>query len=139
ELSWALDPSTMVRDMGVTPDAWQETLLRSVNDRVMILAYRQAGKSLAAATLALHSALFRPESLNLIISRSQRQADELFHKVVGCWRRLGRPRPVAKLTASEVAFEGGSRIISLPPSPDTVVGFSDPAMIILDEAARILD
>jgi hypothetical protein len=59
------------------------------------------------------------------------------------WRRLAYPwRPDSRFTnagVSSIEFANGSRIISLPGSPDTIVGFSAISLLILDEAARIKD
>src|SRR5262249_54960710 len=42
-------------------------------------------------------------------------------------------------SAVTLALATGSRIVSLPDSVDTIVGFSDPKLIIIDEAARVSD
>jgi hypothetical protein len=46
---------------------------------------------------------------------------------------------LAKDTEHELELRNGSRIISLPASADTIVGFSSVYRLILDEAARIPD
>jgi hypothetical protein len=45
DLRLALDRSTFARALGLEPDAWQERLLRSTSDRVLLNCCRQSGKS----------------------------------------------------------------------------------------------
>ena len=60
DLRLALDRVSFVRSVGVEPDAWQEDLLRSSADRVLLNCSRQSGKSTMSAVIALHRALYRP-------------------------------------------------------------------------------
>src|SRR4051812_8850714 len=139
DLARMLDPSLLMEDLGFDPDPWQRDYLRATDPRLLVLAFRQAGKSQATAALALHSALFHPGSLTVIVSRSQRQSNELFRKVTSAWKALGRPRGAAEENATTLTLGNDSRIVSLPPNPDTIVGFSDPRLVVLDEGARIAD
>src|SRR5207249_1350084 len=41
--------------------------------------------------------------------------------------------------AVTLALATGSRVVSLPDSPDTIVGYSGPRLIIVDDAARVSD
>src|SRR4051812_12606072 len=73
---WA-DPGLLMRAAGMSPDPWQTALLRSSSSRLLVLCCRQAGKSEAAAALALHTALLQPGALVLLLSPSERQSGEL--------------------------------------------------------------
>ena len=132
-----LDPSLMLADLGFDPEPFQRKLLRSKAERILLLTHRQAGKSTAA--LGIGTALREPGSLILIVSRSQNQADELFRKLSHFYKVLGEPVPTVEDSAHTLALESGSRIVSLPHSPTTIVGYSDPKLIIIDEAARVAD
>jgi hypothetical protein len=123
----------------MTADAWQEQVLRSAASRMLLLASRQAGKSSVAAALALNTALTRPHSPVLLLSPSTRQASELYRKVMDLFNALGRPIPVVAESALRVEFGNGSRILALPGKEGTVRGFSDVALLIVDEASRVLD
>ena len=57
---------------------------------VLLQGPRQAGKSTVVSALALHTALFQPGSLTLILSPGQRQSSETFKKVIE-----GRVRKIA--------------------------------------------
>ncbi len=140
DLSLALDRVAFARGVGLDPDPWQEDLLSSDADRTMLNCCRQSGKSTMAAVLALHRALYVPESLVLLMAPALRQSSELYMKVAGLYRVLGRPVPAASETTLWLALENGSRIVSLPGSTDASVrGFSNVDLLIVDEAARVSD
>src|SRR5258707_496332 len=77
-LASELDPSLLMDYVGFTPDEWQRRLLRSTSDKILLNCHRQAGKSTATAPLAVGVVLSEPGSLVLVVSASQRQANELF-------------------------------------------------------------
>jgi hypothetical protein len=139
-----LDPSLILDEIGfddplAEPEGWQRRLLRSDSERMLLLTHRQAGKSSATAGLAIGTALHTPGSLILIVSPSGRQSGELFRKIVRAYERLGSPVPAVEDNAVTLALANGSRIVSLPDSPDTIVGYSGPRLVIIDEAARTSD
>ena len=80
ELARALDPVLLARAAGKEPDPWQATVLRSASPRLLLNCCRQSGKSTTTATLAVHTALYEPEALVLLLAPSQRQSVELFRK-----------------------------------------------------------
>jgi hypothetical protein len=139
DLAIRLDPSLLLDDLGFTPDPWQRDVLRSVADRLLLLCCRQAGKSTTSATLALYTALYEPGALVLLVSPSLRQSGELYRKVVNFYNDLGRPVPATQDSAISLTLASGSRIVSLPGSPNTIRGFSGPSLIVADEAALIDD
>ena len=81
DLRLALDRSAFARALGVHPDPWQEDLLGSSSDRVLLNCSRQSGKSTMAAIIALHRALYHPGSLILCLAPALRQSQELFGKL----------------------------------------------------------
>src|SRR6516165_2357080 len=139
QLAMALDPALMMERLGLEPDPWQRSVLRSTADRLLLLCCRQSGKSTTTAILALHTALFQAGSLILLLSPSLRQSGELFRKVAGFYAELGRPVPPARETALSLALANGSRVISLPASPDTIRGYSAVDLLVIDEAAMVPD
>jgi phage FluMu gp28-like protein len=100
------------------------------------LAARQIGKSFALAAEAVVEAS-KTRCTNLLLSSSERQSRELMRKVLSLLRILRlRHDPVlggAEEKVEEITFPNGSRIVSLPASPDTVRGFS--GNVFLDEFA----
>jgi hypothetical protein len=139
QLVMALDPAAMMEAVGLDPDPWQQRVLRSTAGRVLLLCSRQAGKSTTTAILALHTALFDPGALVLLLSPSQRQSGELFRKVTGFYADLGQIVPPEQETALSLTLQNGSRIVSLPASPETVRGYSGVRLLIIDEAAMVQD
>jgi hypothetical protein len=133
------DPTTLMTRAGMQPDPWQARLLASDASRFLLLASRQSGKSSVAAALSLHTALVRPRSPVLLLSPSTRQSGELFRKVMDLFNALGRPLAVVAESALRVEFANGSRVLSLPGTEGTVRGFSDVALLVIDEAARVSD
>jgi terminase large subunit-like protein len=139
DLALALDRVAFARELGVQPDPWQRGLLRSSSDRVLLNCCRQSGKSTMTAIIALHRALYHPGSLVLCLAPALRQSQELFGKVLGFYRDLGRPViPQAERKLS-LELENDSRIITLPGSEKTIRGFSGVSLLVVDEAARVAD
>ena len=139
DLKLALDRIAFAKRLGIEPDPWQEDLLRSTSERVLLNCCRQSGKSTMTAIVALHQALYHPGSLILCLAPALRQSQELFGKVLGFYRDLGRPVKSAAERKLSLELENGSRIVTLPGSEKTIRGFSGAALLILDEAARVAD
>src|SRR5215212_1353041 len=139
DLALALDRSEFAQALGVEPDPWQEDLLRSSSDRVLLNCSRQSGKSTVSAIIALHRALYHPGSLVLALAPALRQSQELFGKVAGFYRDLGRPVAPQGERKLSLELENSSRIITLPGSEKTIRGFSDAALLLVDEASRVDD
>jgi hypothetical protein len=140
DLSLALDAVRFAEQAGLVPDAWQAAVLRSTALRILQNVSRQAGKSTITSLLALHTAIYTPETLVLMVSPSLRQSGEIFRKALTAYRHLGRPVPSASETALTLTLENGSRIVSLPGSDDgTIRGYSGVGLLILDEASRVSD
>ena len=139
DLRLALDRVAFAEKLGMSLDSWQERLLRSDAERVLLNCARQSGKSTMTAIIALHRALYHPGSLVLCLAPALRQSQELFAKVLGFYRDLDRPViPQAERKLS-LELENNSRIVTLPGSEKTVRGFSGAALLIVDEAARVDD
>jgi hypothetical protein len=139
DLKLALDRVAFARALGLEPDTWQEDLLRSTSDRVLLNCCRQSGKSTMAGLIALHQALYHPGSLILCLAPALRQSQELFGKVLGFYRDLGRPIPAQAERKLSLELENNSRIVTLPGSDKTIRGFSGVSLLIVDEASRVAD
>jgi len=139
DLRLALDGVAFAEKLGIVPDGWQEDFLRSSADRVLLNCSRQSGKSTMAAVIALHRALYHPGSLILCLAPALRQSQELFAKIAGFYRDLGRPVSPRGERKLSLALENGSRIITLPGTEKTIRGFSGVSLLIVDEAARVED
>jgi hypothetical protein len=135
------DAVLMARRGGLKPDDWQSDLLRSDARQMILLCSRQAGKSTVSSILALHEAVYKPNSLILLLSPSLRQSQELFRKLKDSYGEL--ESPLMPRTASESAltleFDNGSRIVALPGKEATIRGFSGVSLLVVDEASRVPD
>jgi hypothetical protein len=139
DIRLALDRVAFSGALGIHPDGWQEDLLRSHSERILLNCSRQSGKSTMSAVIALHRALYHPGSLILCLAPALRQSQELFAKIAGFYRDLGRPvSPIGERKLS-LELENGSRIITLPGTEKTIRGFSGVSLLIVDEAARVED
>jgi hypothetical protein len=68
DLKLALDRVSFARRLGIEPDPWQEVLLRSASERVLLNCCRQSGKSTMTGIIALHQALYHLGSLILCLA-----------------------------------------------------------------------
>lgn len=135
----ALDPVVFAREQRFDAEEWQERLLRTQVARALVLCSRQVGKTTTTGFKALHTALHYPGRDVLIVSPTQRQSDEMLHRVSALYRALdGAPR-LKRDNASEMGLANGSRVVSLPGSEGGIRGFAGVKLLILDEASRIDD
>jgi hypothetical protein len=140
-IAHGLRPDWFCRDrLGFEPDEWQAKLLRSRSRQVVLCMGRQVGKSTTVAALALHTAIYRPGGLILVIAPSQRQSRELFIKIHNFLRQLEPPEILEEETKLSLMLGNNSRVVVLPgDNPRTVRGYSAPELIIEDEAAFVSD
>src|SRR5262245_41507503 len=128
----------VMRMCRLEPDPWQIEGLESDHPRVLLNCSRQAGKTTVVAILALVEAMFRPLTKVLIVSRSHRQSKEVM-KLISFFHLLLNERGLKRRSNVEIEFDNFSRIISLPCKEETIRGYSQVDLIILDEASRVPD
>ena len=133
----ALDPSRILNAQRLEPDSWQRRLLFDPGRQVLLNCSRQSGKSRTVAALAIHTALFRPGSLTLLVSPSLRQSTELFRKVLDGYQAAGPARRRAIRQPDAAGMANQSRVICLPGREDTIRSFDGVALLAIDEAARV--
>lgn len=139
DLALALDAVLLARQAGIEPDPWQADLLRSSGRQLIMNCSRQSGKSTVTSLLALHTALYQPASLVLLLSPSLRQSQELFRKVKDAYASVRDLCPVAEESALRLELANNSRVVSLPGSEATIRGYSGVRLLVVDEAARVSD
>ena len=135
----ALDPVAFAEEAlhWNTLDDWQKEVLRSTDRQMILLCSRQAGKSQICAIKAVYTALHYAESLILVISASQRQSSELFRVITKEFNKLNQPPKKIEDNRLSLTLQGGSRICALPSAEQTIRGFSNPKLILIDEASRV--
>src|SRR6202011_2321709 len=114
QLALALDPAQILRARDLQPDAWQRTFLLGSSRQVLLNCSRQSGKSTTVAALALHTALFNPGSLVLLLLPSLRQSAELYRKIVHFYKATKRPFAAVSQSRTQLELANRSRIVSLP-------------------------
>lgn len=140
DLLRAIDPVRFVEDVtGWQVDPWQAEVLRSDADRIALNCCRQSGKSTTAGLLALHTAVYTPNALVLLLSPSLRQSSELFQVVHRHYGQVAGDAPARRESALRLELRNGSRIVSLPGQEATVRGYSGVSLLIVDEASRVPD
>jgi hypothetical protein len=140
-MMWALSPSKWVEDN--FPEIhlydWQIQVIDGKDKRVLLNVHRQGGKDLIACLKAVHTALFIPKSLTVIVSPSQRQSTETFKTCAQYLRDVKGEIKLLEDSKSQCTLANGSRIVSLPGSEHTTRGYSRVWLLILNECARIED
>jgi hypothetical protein len=121
------------------PDPWQREVLTQRQDRILINAARQTGKSSVAACLGLFQALYHRPALVLLLSASLRQAQELGKKLFDGYRALGKPVSPEAENRLSLELRNGSRVVCLPSRESTARGYSGVRLLVADEASRIPD
>lgn len=140
ELRCALDPVAFATlRLGFQSDPWQAAFLQLGAGNALLNCSRQAGKSTTTALLALHTALYQPGALILLVSPSLRQSGELFRKVTDFRRQLEPGPPMVEDNRLSCTLGNGSRVVSLPGEQANVRGFSAPTLVIEDEASQVDD
>jgi hypothetical protein len=132
-LRQCIDPVEMFRLAVGDPDPWQQAFLRSRDPLTMALCFRGAGKSSASSVLLAHQVLTEPNSLCLAIAPSERQSRRILKLVLDVKEKVRLPVHTTRSTMSEVEFDNGSVLISLPASSDTIRGYHGAKIILHDE------
>lgn len=107
--------------------------------QILILKARQLGISWLLCAYALWLCLFHPGRMVLLFSRGQLEADELLRRVKVLYQRLPDwlRTSAARVTvenASEIAWDNGSRVQSLPATENAGRSFTA-SLVIMDEFA----
>jgi hypothetical protein len=137
DLRFAASPLAYIESLGFQPYAWQRDVLRSRHKRKVINGARQAGKSTIISARPCHRAKYFPGSLSIVIAPTERQALLDIEKMHG-FIALDRDYPDYKPSMDQIKVANGSRIV-VAPATDAARGYSNPDIIMLDEASRIPD
>lgn len=139
DLAAAFDPVQFAQRAGITPEPWQAAVLRSPARHRILCCSRQAGKSTVSAVAAVHQALYHPNSLILLLAPVGRQAKELLGKVRDIYAGVQSEMGTEADNQVTLEFANGSRIVVIPDKEGNVRGFSAVDLLIIDEAAWVLD
>ena len=124
---------------GFEPDARQVEVLESTAKQGILNCSRQWGKSTVSAAKALYRACTVPGCLVLVSAPTERQSAEWMRKVRGMAQKIAGKKALRGDGISRISLvlPNGSRIVGLPGTDETVRGYSDVSMVLIDEAARV--
>ncbi|MCS7141544.1 MAG: phage terminase large subunit [Candidatus Nitrosocaldus sp.] len=111
---------------------YQRAILQAEGNTI-VLGGRQIGKTTVTALKALSHAILHPRSTILIVSPSLRQSLHLFSYIARFVSAEPLDLLIESLTRTELRLINGSRILSLPSSPNTIRGYTAD-LVIVDEA-----
>ena len=135
-----IDPSLMMVMAKRPPDPWQEKILWERPQRALLNCARQAGKTLTISCAALHEALYYAPALVLVLGPSERQSKRMLRTIKAIRNMMGlKVKAADDGSTTELQFPSGSEIIALPAKEQNIRGFSNVALLIIDEAARVPD
>ena len=117
------------------PDEFQKQILTETNERIMVLAPRQTGKSTAAAVRVLHEAMSHDDAVILLASASGRQSGQIMEKARKMAQTLDLELFAPPPKCDGFCLANGAQIIALPDNEAKIRGFSAPRLIVVDEAA----
>ncbi|HET6375876.1 MAG TPA: terminase family protein [Methylocella sp.] len=135
----AKDACLLAERIGLSLDPWQQEAVRESHAQMILNCSRQSGKSTVTSVIALHTAIYQPGSLTLLLSPSLRQSQELFRKVKDGYQAIDSGVPAEEESALRMEFANDSRIVCLPGKEATIRGFSGVDLLIVDEASRVED
>lgn len=139
DIIYGMDMSRYLRSIGWDVFPWQEAVLSDPSTRICIDGARQGGKSTIMSAVTCHHAKYFPGSLSVILAPTLMQAGEDMQKIKA-FIAMDRDYPrLVRSGAQEIATERGARILVLTASDDAARGFSNPDIILFDEASRITD
>jgi hypothetical protein len=133
----AFDRTALFRRVVGEPAKFQTELLTSTSNFILLNAARQSGKSSAMACLIAHVCAFEPGSLVAVTAPAMRQTLEILRKTILFKDALNLQ--ATRATQLELEFVGGSRIVGLPSTSDTVRGLSNLRLLVADEFAFFQD
>lgn len=134
-----IDPVSYINRIWNKVFEWQKMALDPCFRNIMLMCARQSGKSAIVAGEALHTAKHKKNALVLIVASSKDQAKQTMQKVSDFIQCDPEIIEMPGDSTFEKKFLNGSRIIVLPGTEKSVRSYSDPDLIIIDEAARVED
>jgi hypothetical protein len=136
-MSHLLHPSLWVKEQtGIRLDLWQQEALDCPTQYQAWCCSRQTGKSTTAAERTAWQVMTRNDQLVLLFSNSLRQSQELFRKVLKVYKEVEEGPKRTDDNSYSLTLDNGSRVLSLPGSEESILGFT-PNLVIIDEAAVV--
>lgn len=125
-------------NLGFKLDELQTKIIVSEAKRMVVCCTRQWGKTTTVAAKAATEALASP-GLILVVAPVERQARECFRKIRESLRRAIPNERWPEDNKTSLELPNGARIVALPAKGDNIRGYTNPRLIIIDEAAFVAD
>lgn len=138
-LAYRWDAAAFAEACGFPADPWQQKFLRSKSKRRDLNCSRQVGKSTVVGYGAMHMAIYKPQSLILLLSPGERQSTELMRKCYDVVRAAPHAPVLVHEGVEYMEFTNGSRVLALPGKENTIRGYSAVDLLVIDEASRVPD
>lgn len=126
-----------MRAAGLTPDPWQEELIRCQDRQIAALCTRRSGKTRTVACKITARCLTRPTKV-LLFAPTEDQSKELLQYVREMNDALGCPVPLISETETRLKWANGSEVKAKTDRPKSSRGFT-PDLVVIDEAAQVTD
>jgi len=123
----------------ISPYPYQEKFLNHHNDRRVVVAGRQCGKTTMMAWLALHEFTMYPNRQILLIAPTKRQAKNFMRKLkaeIKHWLRNENDYGLKEVQKMRIEGQNGSWIQAVPALEETIRGLTIDSAFV-DEAAFI--
>jgi Terminase RNaseH-like domain/Helicase len=127
-----------MRSLGLQPDPWQLDVLVGKHQRLLLNCCRQSGKSTTVALLSVLETVGLAGTRVLMVAPSLRQSRLLF-RIASDYLSAWGMHFVKRRTMHEINLRNQSMIACLPCKEETIRGYADIHLLILDEAARVPD
>ena len=127
-----------MHSLGLEPDPWQLDVLVGKQQRLLLNCCRQSGKSTTVALLSVLETVGIAGTRVLMVAPSLRQSRLLF-RIASDYLSACGMHFVKRRTMHEINLKNGSLIACLPCKEETIRGYADIHLLILDEAARVPD
>lgn len=141
ELLYVIDPVERINrsfGLGFALDSTQERIVRDESKRIIVNCTRQWGKTTTVSAMAA-ALTASGAGLILVVAPVERQARELFRKIRESLRKTDRETRWPEENKLSLEMPNGSRVVALPAKGENIRGYTNPAMIIIDEAAFVAD
>lgn len=138
QLSASIDPAAYLPTLGFYAYEWQKMVLTPGINRLILNCARQSGKSVDIGALVTHRAKYFPGSLILLFAPTENQAVELMEKI-SVFMKMDPEIILIRDSTVTKKLLNGSKIKAFSAAPKSARGFSDPDIIVFDEAAHTDD
>lgn len=125
-------------NLGFELDPVQADIVRDQSKRMIVNCTRQWGKTTTVAAKAATEALSSP-GLILVVAPVERQARELFRKIRTNLRYADRDSRWPEENKLSLELPNGARVVALPAKGENIRGYTNPRLVIIDEAAFVPD